>query len=302
MNMFSRTFQFLVSLILLVAIWAPLCAAQPSQSSAKSALRFSLIPKRNVDQQLADFKPLLDLLEEKLQRPIKVVRPQSYQSVIEGLLSNSIDFAILGPASYTMAKKRDNRIEAFASFSQKEGFSTPRGSYYNSLLITLKDREITSIDDLRGKKVAFTDPASTSGSIIPSVQFAKVIGQPIDRFFGSQIYTGSHDRSIKAVVKGWVDAAFVASSRLDEEVLKRHADPQQIVILWRSQNIHYDPFVFGSHLDESLREQIRNIILSPSPELQEMCANMQREGIVPVSDADYLPIHEIAAQKRKQDQ
>lgn len=291
----------LICIFLLVGICDPLSAAETSKSSSKAALRFSLIPKKNIDRQLADLKPLLELLEERLQRPIEVIRPQSYNSVIEGLLSHSIDFAFLGPASYSLAKARDNRIEAFASFSQKQGFSTPRGSYYNSLLIALKNQEVTSIQALRGKKVAFTDPASTSGSVVPSVQFVKEIGQPIDHFFGSQIYTGSHDRAIKAVLKGWVDAAFVASSRVDEAVREHKADPQKIVILWRSQNIHYSPFVFGSKMDESLRAQIRDIILSPSPALKAMCANMQKEGIVPVSDQDYQPIHDITALKLKQD-
>jgi phosphonate transport system substrate-binding protein len=298
MTMPVRLRALLACLLLLFVVLAPRQALCAQQGSPQAPLRFSLIPKKDIDQQINEVQPLLQLLEERLQRPIEIVRPHSYRAVIEGLLSHSIDLAILGPASYAYARARDENIDAFASFSQKEGFSTPRGSYYQSLLIVHKRLGIRTAQKLRGKKVAFTDPASTSGSLIPRVEFSSEIHRSIRDFFGATIYTGSHDRSIEAVMAGNADAAFVSSARLDEAVRKAVVPPRDVLILWRSRPIHRDPFVFGGSLDEGPRQDIRTVMLSAAPFLQDMFARLGVEDIVPVSDRDYQPIHDIAARQQ----
>ncbi len=275
--------------------------AQPSSADPSSdVLYFSLIPKKNIDQQIRELAPLIDLLEKQLQKSIKIIRPQSYNAVMEGILSKTIDFAILGPASYAKARARDSRIEAFASFSRKKGFITPEGSYYYSVLFTLKKNRFKSIEDLKQKKIALTDPESTSGSVIPNMAFSKHLGTSLKDFFETIVYTGSHDRSIQSVLRGHVDAAFVSSSRIDEAVEKKVLAPEQVEILWQSQPIHHDPFVFSSKVDNSLKNQIKKVMLSSQPCLNAMLENMHMAGIVAVSDENYQAIHEIVSIQNRQ--
>lgn len=186
-----------------------------------SALRIAMVPKKNIDQQIAELSPLLQLLSDHLGCPVTIVRASSYQAVAEGLLADTIDIALMGPASYAFAKQRDPQIEAFASFKRRQGTFTPEGSYYQSVLVIRSDGQKNSIALLRGGKVAFTDPHSTSGAVIPKHEFTALIGQPVESFFGGFNYTGSHDRSIQALINFQVDAAFVSSSRLDEAVRKK---------------------------------------------------------------------------------
>jgi phosphonate transport system substrate-binding protein len=266
-------------------------------TTSHSPLYFSLVPKKNVDQQISELTPLLKLLEDQLNRPVITVHPHSYQSVIEGLLSQTIDLAILGPAAYAKARARDEGIEAFAAFARKKGVVTPRGSFYYSVLFTLKDQGNMTVSVLKGKRIALTDPASTSGSVIPHRAFSRVIGAPLTDFFGTLIYTGSHDRSIQTVINNDVEAAFVSSARIDEFIEKNQLSPDQVVVLWRSEPIHSDPFVFSSRLDSALKDRIRQIVLSGSPRLSGMLEAMQLVDIVPVSDADYQPIHDIVAER-----
>ncbi len=272
-------------------------AASSPVAGKKKTLYFSLVPKKNVDQQILELSPLLELLEERLNRPIEVIRPQSYNAVIEGVISQTIDFAILGPASYAKARAIDNGVDAFASFKTKKGYLNQEGSFYNSALFTLQNLKYRSIPDLKGRKVALTDPESTSGAIIPNMEFSKYIGSPLKTFFGSLIYTGSHDRSIDAVLNGLVDAAFVSTSRIDEALTKGKLSQDNLVILWRSKPIHYDPFVFSSGVDESLRNEIKTVMLSSPPELEPMLDKMEMAGIVAVDNEDYRAIHDIIAKK-----
>ncbi|WP_321531798.1 phosphate/phosphite/phosphonate ABC transporter substrate-binding protein [uncultured Desulfuromonas sp.] len=268
-----------------------------AETTDHTALHFAMIPKKNIDQQIDEMCPLLRLLADKLERPVNVVRVSSYQAVIEGLLSADIDLAIMGPASYAYAKQRDGRIEAFASLTRKAGIFTPEGSYYQSVLVTLAENGAKTISELRGTKVAFTDPKSTSGSVIPRHEFSRKINTSLQNYFGGMSYTGSHDRSIRALVNYQIDAAFVSSSRLDEAVRKGIVTPQQVRILWRSQPIHFDPFVFRGHLPQSLKEQIRHIMFSSPEALRPMFDKKNATGIVAVSDNDYTNIRAITRQE-----
>ena len=262
---------------------------------ASDVVYFSMVPKKNFDQQIQELSPLLTLLEKRLKKNIRIVRPQSYNAVIEGILSKTIDVAVLGPAAYAKTRVRDNRVDAFASFARKKGFITPEGSYYYSVLFTLKENGFKSVDDLARTKVALTDPESTSGSVMPNMFFSKHIGKSMKDFFGTIVFTGSHDRSIKSVLRGYVDVAFVSSARIDEAVNKAILKPDQVNILWKSKPIHHDPFVFSSGVDDALKNQVKQIMFSGDPSLEPMLVNMHMAGIVPVSDDDYQAIHEIVS-------
>ncbi len=289
-TLMSSVYFFLLTLSVVPALGEPTPGDREND-----VLYFSLVPKKNVENQISELRPLIRYLEQELNRPIKTIHLQSYQAVIEGILSQTIDFAILGPASYAKARARDPRVEAFASFSSQKGFLTPQGSFYYSVLFTLKDFGYESISDLGGKKIALTDPASTSGAVIPAIYFGRDTGKSLSEFFSSLTYTGSHDRSISAVRKHYVDAAFVSSSRIDEAVLKGVVRPEQIVVLWQSEPIHSDPFVFRGGLDSSIKEDMKKIMLSLPPELNVMLEKMKMIGIEEVDNEDYQAIHEIVA-------
>ena len=292
--------KYLKLLACIVFLFSSVFTKGSAAEHVSDVLYFSMVPKKNIDQQIQELSPLLDLLEKRLKKSIQIIRPSSYHSVIEGILSNTIDFAILGPASYAKARARDTRVEAFASFARKKGFITPRGSYYFSVLLALKKNGFDSVKELRQKKVALTDPESTSGAVIPNMAFSNDIGQPLKDYFGTIVFTGSHDRSINSILRGHVDAAFVSSVRLDEAVKKKRLAPDQVVVLWQSDPIHHDPFVFSGEMKEPLRNQIRKIMFSSAPSLNSMLKSMNMAGIVAVSDKDYQAIHKIVSMQSKE--
>lgn len=62
-------------------------------------------------------------------------------------------------------------------------------------------------------------------SLIPRQMIRHLTGAPLERYFGRITFAGSHDRAMQAVQKGFVDAAFVSSSRLDEALRKGSVRP-----------------------------------------------------------------------------
>jgi phosphonate transport system substrate-binding protein len=273
-------------------------AAQGSPCDSPATLRFSLIPKKNVAEQLESYRPLLARLEAVTQRRVEVVPPSSYSSVIEGLLAGNIDVAELGPASFAIARSRDDTITPFATLAQGGGHFTRAGIQYHALLVARRSSDYRDIPSLAGRSVGLTDPASTSGAVLPGQEFAKVLGKPLVDHFSRLLYTGSHDRSIDSLLKGHVDAAFISSLRLDEYIRRGKLRPDDLVVLWKSSPIPHDPFVLRGRLCGPLQAAIRQALLTDSAEVRKVMANLKAEGFHPVGDEDYSHIREIIAQKR----
>ncbi|HAC29913.1 MAG TPA: phosphate/phosphite/phosphonate ABC transporter substrate-binding protein, partial [Marinobacter hydrocarbonoclasticus] len=78
-------------------------------------LTFTMIPKKDIDQQASEYQPLITLLEQGLGMPVELVRATSYESVMDGVLSGGVDLAVMGPASYVIAHRTDPGLDAFAS-------------------------------------------------------------------------------------------------------------------------------------------------------------------------------------------
>lgn len=256
-------------------------------------LRFSLIPVGDVTQHIKIHQPLFERIEALTGRPVIAVRPTSYASVVEGLLSANIDIAKLGPAGYVQAKKEDRRITPFATQEKRGGTYQTTGPYYHAFLVTLEQSHLSSIASLNGKRLALTDPGSTSGSLLPREEFTPHIGMPLEKYFGTVIFSGSHTKSIDALLKGEVDAAFIASTQLEDALQAGKFKPRQIQILWKSARIPFDPFVMRGQLCEPLKAQIAQAFLENAPSLRPLLDEVESIRFVPVDDSHYTSIRKV---------
>lgn len=281
------------TLLALAAILFSLgAAAAPCDNPER--LRFSFVPQGDVRSDTEAFQPLIERVQTLAGKPVAIVTPASYASVVEGLRAGTIDFALLGPASYAAAKKADPNIMVFATFSKKGGAFDSDGTFYHSLLVTKGRGRFHDIGSLRGATLALTDPVSTSGAVVPRHAFPKASGQAVDAFFGKIVYAGDHDHAALAVLGGQVDAAFVASFHLSDLVRAGKAVPGDFRIVWRSEPIPREPFVYRNQLCEPIKKQIVSVFLKSSADQNKAFLDrFQAQRFVPASDADYRIIHEL---------
>lgn len=123
--------------------------------------------------------------------------PTSYVAVVEAFGSNKADFAALNTLSYILARDiKKYPMEAVVSVVRGENELTYRGE-----IITHVDSGIETLEQLQGKKFAFTDPASTAGFIMPSKLFH-------DRGIeiGEHVFGNKHDVVVTMVYQRQVDA------------------------------------------------------------------------------------------------
>ena len=263
------------------------------------ALTLAIIPTEESVAELQLYKPVTDRMENLTGKKIQFFMPTSYASVVEGLLSKFVDVAVLGPYSYVIANSKDKTIEVFATYAKRPGHMQEEGPGYRGVLISKRGSKFTSIDSLKGSTLGLTDPGSTSGNLMPRVAFTKVIGKDLEKFFGKVVYTGSHELSSVAVVKGKVDAAFVATHRFDNVVNKGEASLDGVNILWKSDPIPQDPFVYRNTLCENIKAKIRETFLDlkGQPGAKKFLDNVKSNTFVKMSSDDYNIIRDLKKAK-----
>lgn len=274
-------------------------AAHAAECENPDALTFAMIPTEESVAELELYKPVTDRMAKLTGKKIEFFMPTSYASVVEGLLSHFVDVAVLGPYTYVIANSKDPTVEVFATYAKKPGHLQEEGPGYRGVLISKKGSKFTTIESLRGSVLGLTDPGSTSGNLMPRVVFAKVIGEDLDKYFGKVAYTGSHELSAVAVMQGKVDVAFVASHRFDNVVDKGETSVDGVNVLWKSDPIPQDPFVYRNTLCDDIKKNIAETFLGlkDAPEAKKFLANVKSNTFVAMSSKDYDIIRDLKKAK-----
>ena len=253
------------------------------------ALTFAMAPAEETVAVLNLYKPVTDRMAKLTGKKIQFFMPTSYASVVEALLSGFVDVSLLGPYTYVIANSKDPKIEVFATYAKKAGHMQEEGPGYRAALISKKGSKFTTIESLKGSTLGLTDPGSTSGNLMPRVVFSQVIGMDLEKYFGKVVNTGGHELSPVAVVKGKVAAAFVATHRFDNVVNKGEAKLADVNILWKSDPIPQDPFVYRNTLCKDIRDKIEETFLGlkDQPEAKKFLENVKSRTFVRMSSKDY---------------
>jgi phosphonate transport system substrate-binding protein len=259
-----------------------------SQSLHAPDLVLGLVPAENNEEMIKRFEPMRAYLEKKLGERVKMFTATDYTSVIEAMRKKRVDVAFYGPMSYILAEQEAG-AEAFAVGIRAGSASAT----YKSVFVTRCGNGIKSIRDLKGRSVAFVDPASTSGGLVPTYMIKRETGQMPQAFFGKFTYAGTHDAAELAVKNGTVDAAADADITYERLVSKGLISRETNCIIAESSPIPGPPLAFRSDLGADLKKKIVDAILSAHQET-DISGYVPLSRYVAVSAAEYNGIREMA--------
>lgn len=173
-------------------------------------------PGDNVEEALAAVEPLRSYLEDTLGVRTVLITGTSYNAVIEAMAANRADALEVGPFSYVLAAEVANAVAiAVANYEVEVDLNEVPG--YFSLMYTKKGSGITSIDELAGRSFAFTDPASTSGYLVPATDILlnQEFTDPAQiEEFASVSFAGNHPSAVLAVWNDNVEAGATFDANL----------------------------------------------------------------------------------------
>lgn len=188
----------IASLLMIGAIgWA--------DTAGDAELRIAFIAYQNPDQIVEDVEPVVDYLEESLGIPVKHFVAISYAGVVEALRNGTADVGFMGPLQYVIASRHAGAEPLLGELYRGK-------PYYHSRVFVRRDSGITTLADLKGKTIAFTDPISSSGYLYPADLFKKqgLFKAKPEEFFRRVYFAGGDEQAIRAVHNGFVDAAGIS--------------------------------------------------------------------------------------------
>lgn len=239
-----------------------------------------------------DFKTFL---EANTPYKYSITIPQSYITVVEAFGTKRADVSALNSFGYVLAHKK-YKAEARLTVL-RHGSPT-----FQAQFVARADSGINKLEDLQGKTVAFVDPASTSGYLMPLKALRDKNIRPKETVFAMK-----HDAVISMIYQKQVDAGATFYSppqgdRLEDArrlVLGQYPDvKEKIKIVSLTEPIPNEPFVFRKDMPEEIKQSIIAALLKfvETPEGQRAFQDLYGVTALKVaSDSDYDPIRQMMA-------
>ncbi|WP_299754689.1 phosphate/phosphite/phosphonate ABC transporter substrate-binding protein [uncultured Chloroflexus sp.] len=188
---------------------------------------------------------------------------------VAGFNSGSVPFAVnfAGFVPFTMMAKAD-------------------GSFgYEMEIIVPANSDIQSIEDLRGRRVAFTEPTSNSGFKAPSALLASQFNLSSERGDFEAVFSGGHDNSILGVANGDYDAAAIANSVMKRMIKRGVIKADQIRSIYRSQTFPTTAYGYVYNLTPELAAKVREAFATFNWEGSSLQQEFSKSG-----EAQFIPI------------
>ena len=274
----NRLLKFAIAAALAMGLAAPAHAANPNPETLKVAL----LPDENASELIKRNQPLKDYLEKELGKKVDLVVTTDYSSMIEAMRFGRIDIAYFGPLSYVLAKGKAD-IEPFAAMVS-DGKPT-----YRSVVIANANANVNSLSDIKGKKVAFGDRASTSSHLIPKTLMAEA-GVVNDRDY-QQHFVGSHDAVAVNVANGNAEVGGLSEVIWKTLLERKLVDAGKVKVIAYSKEYPQYPWTMRSDLKPELKDKIRTTFVNLKD--PAVLKTFKADGFAPITDNDYDVIRDM---------
>lgn len=239
-------------------------------SAAPEQVTLAVVPAEDAGAIDRQFAPLISYLSERTGVDVRLIPSTSYAAVIEALRADKADIALLGPLSFVIAGNRGVDLEVLgAQIPAKDVAPT-----YHSYGVVGADSDIASLDQLRGKRVCFADPSSTSGYLYPSEALLEAGIDPQQDV--EAVFAGGPDKAAIGAAKGQCDIGFSFDAMV-ESILPRAGQLRDgdVKVIWRSVAIPGSPVVARTALHADTKTALKAALLSANKDV------FREEGLCP---------------------
>ncbi len=259
------------------------------KENSTPTLRIAIAAVISPNETFVLYKDLLDYISEKLEMSVNLIQRETYEEVNDLVRNNELDLAFVCSGAYVDGHDQFGMELLVAPVAYGEPI------YYSYIIVPVNSK-INSIEDLRGKRFAFTDPMSNTGKLSPTYILAQK-NEDIESFFSDYIFTYNHDKSIEMVAHALVDGAAV-DGLIWEYVNSQHpALTAQTKIINKSDPYGIPPIVVPSGLNPQLKKTMRDIFLNihNDEEGMKILTKLQIDKFVVLDDQRYDSIREMRA-------
>jgi phosphonate transport system substrate-binding protein len=278
-------------------IWSRLAfvltlALAPVAHAADAPLTLALTPSRDPTALQEAGDAFVKTVTRLSGVPLRAQVASDYAGVVEALRSRRVDLAFVHPVGYVLANR-----EAGCQILVRDIWQGKTS--YTARFYVRTASGITRVEDLRGKTVAFVDPASSSGYIYPMVLLIKlglVRNRDPKSFFKEALFAGTHEAALQSVLHGRVDAA-ASFDKAPEIHLKDAALVAQLSMVGETPAIPEAGICARPGLPADTLARVKRALLAiKGPEHAQVLKQIYDiDGFVEASDGDYAPVRDAMA-------
>lgn len=258
---FLKYLLYPLPLLLFIIIISMRQLNEGALGTKSNPIKIFFTPSVDAKRISTNVKPLVDFLEKETGYYFATAIPASFIAVVEAFGTGKADIASINTFSYLMANAKYGAQAKLRVV--REGNQTS----YRGQFIARYDSGINTIQDINGKKMAYVDPSSTSGYILPKAMLDKLGIKPSETVFAMR-----HDNVVTMVYQGQVDAGATYYAPPDSStgaimdarmrVEKQFPDvAKKVKIIGFTQDIPNDPWVFRKDMPEDMKEKIIEALL-----------------------------------------
>jgi phosphonate transport system substrate-binding protein len=259
METMKRPIYYLASLFIGIGLLTGCNRELEPIGSASNPIKFFFVP--SVDAQVIGekTKALKEYLEAKTPYKYKIQIPTSYVAVVEAFGTERADIASLNTFGYILAHEK-YQAEALITV-ERYGHTDYKGQ-----IVAKAKSAITNLNDIAGKKMAYVDPASTSGYLLPAKMLKEKNIKPSEIVFAQK-----HDNVISMVYQGQVDVGASFYSPPEKGVIQdarrlvktQFPDVEEkIKIVQLTDSIPNDPIAFRKNLPDEVKKSVVDALIS----------------------------------------
>lgn len=260
----KRILAMVMACVLATGVMVSGCGSK--EESKKLVIAYA--PNESTDESADAREGLAADLSAELGVEVEEIQASDYNAIVEALRTGQADMAYIGALAIALASERAQ--------AEPIAMKAPEGdkeqAVYRSLLITSSSNtDINSIEDIKGKTIAFVDPESTSGNLFPSYEIIKAFPDENltsddlhtnGKFFEAASYSGKHQAGLQAVIRGDVDVVPISDQIMKSEFENGNANEADVKVIHESDPIPAEAFVVSKNMDEELKEQLQQFLVN----------------------------------------
>ena len=210
------------------------------------------------------YDPLAQYLEQRLGDQgvdaVEVSINTNRGSLVDGLQSGDIDVYFDSPLIFASIARETDLLPTLRSW--KKGVAE-----YHSVIFTKAASSIETLDDLLGRVIAFEEPTSTSGYLLPKSELINTgyrlwemasRGTKIPPKQIGYLFSSDDNNTVLWVMKGKVAAGVVDSVTFEDIVARRPADFRVVA---RSESVPRQVVGFRAGLDPAVAKAVTAALL-----------------------------------------
>lgn len=271
-----------------------------SQEAGKKTFTIAYAPNESTTDSTDARSTLAKDLGKVINMEVKEIQASDYTAIIEALRTGKADMAYMGALAVAMGAER----AGVTPIVMKAPNGDKAQAVYHSVFVTRKDNnEINSIKDFKGKTIAFVDPDSTSGNLVPTSEIMKAFpdlhltNEKIHtngEFFEAVSFSGKHQAGLQAVIKGDVDIVPISDQIMASEFKNGNADENAVKVVHSSAAIPAEAMVVSKTVNEDLKKTLTKFLVEyNNKDYFDKVIKKADARFVECSMEDYQPIVEL---------